>query len=257
VAIGGYAYDWHGGETADELSFQEAAVAARDSSARVDFDPDTNNPHFSYIENDNIRHDVWFLDAVTAYNQIHAADIFQPAGYALWRLGSEDPSVWSVLGRGYGAGAPAGLGQIPTNENVDFEGEGEVLRVEANPSPGARTFEVDAQTGDISDETYTSLPTSYVIRRVGAVPHELSLTFDDGPDPAYTPDILDILKERTSRRRSSSSAPMRRLIRGWSSASSMKARDRPITPSPTPIFPKPLPRPTGSSSTRRSACSRR
>ena len=196
VAIGSYAYDWHGTETADDLSFQDAAIAARDSSARIDFDPDTNNPHFSYIENDNVKHDIWFLDAVTAYNQIHAADVFQPAGYAMWRLGSEDPSVWSVLGRGYGAAAPAGLRQIPTNEDVDFEGEGEVLRVEANPSSGTRTFEVDAKTGDISDETYTRLPTSYVIRRVGAVPNTLSLTFDDGPDPAYTPDILDILKEK-------------------------------------------------------------
>ena len=30
--------------------------------------------------------------AVTAFNEIHASDIYRPAGYALWRLGSEDPS---------------------------------------------------------------------------------------------------------------------------------------------------------------------
>jgi len=196
IAIGNYAYDWHGGDSADDLSFQEAVVAARDSDARVDFDPDTNNPHFSYIENDNVKHDVWFLDGVTAYNQIHAADVFQPAGYALWRLGSEDPSVWSVFGRRYGATAPAELTHIPTNQDVDFEGEGEILRVEADPATGSRTFETDAQSGDIDDETYTKLPTSYVIRRVGSVPKALALTFDDGPDPQWTPDILDILKEK-------------------------------------------------------------
>jgi cellulose synthase/poly-beta-1,6-N-acetylglucosamine synthase-like glycosyltransferase/peptidoglycan/xylan/chitin deacetylase (PgdA/CDA1 family) len=196
IALGSYAYDWHGGENADDLTFQDAAVAAKDSSARIDFDPDTNNPHFSYIENDNERHEVWFLDGVTVFNQIHAADVFQPAGYALWRLGSEDPTVWSVMGRRYDAPAPAALQRIPTNEDVDFEGEGEVLRVEAEPAPGARTFEIDRQTGDISDETYTDLPTTYVIRRIGQVPMTLSLTFDDGPDPAYTPEILDILKEK-------------------------------------------------------------
>jgi peptidoglycan-N-acetylglucosamine deacetylase len=196
IAIGSYAYDWHGGTQADDLTFQDAAVAAKDSNARIDFDPDTNNPHFSYIENDHVKHDVWFLDGVTAFNQIHAADVYQPAGYALWRLGSEDPSVWTVFGRPYGAPVPTALKAIPTNQDVDFEGEGEVLRVVASPNKGTRTVEIDSQTGDISDETYTSLPSSYVIRRVGAVPMTLSLTFDDGPDPAYTPAILDILKAK-------------------------------------------------------------
>ncbi len=196
IAIGNYAYDWHGGESADDLSFQEAAVAARDSGAEIDFDPNTNNPHFSYIENDNVKHDVWFLDSVTAYNQIHAADVFQPAGYALWRLGSEDSSIWSVFDRPYGAPAPAALKEIPTNQDVDFEGEGEILRVEHDPIAGSRNFETDPQTGDIDDESYTKLPTSYVIRRVGAVPHKIALTFDDGPDPQWTPAILDILKEK-------------------------------------------------------------
>lgn len=196
IALGSYAFDWHGTSMADDLTFQGAMVAAKDSSARVDFDPNSNNPHFSYIENDNVKHDVWLLDGVTVFNQVHAADVFQPAGYALWRIGSEDPTVWSVLGRPYHASAPEGLKKIATNENVDFEGQGEILRVIASPADGSRTFEVDPQTGDISDETYTALPTSYVIRRVGAVPMTLSLTFDDGPDPAYTPAILDILKAK-------------------------------------------------------------
>ena len=196
IAIGNYAYDWHGTDAADDSSFQDAAVAARDSDARIDFDSNTNNPHFSYIENDTVKHDVWFLDGVTAYNQIHAADVYQPAGYALWRLGSEDPSVWSVLGRPYGAGAPDALKQIPTNQDVDFEGNGEILRVEADPVSGSRSFETDPQTGDIDDETYLKLPMTYVIRRVGLEPHTLALTFDDGPDPQYTPAILNILKAK-------------------------------------------------------------
>ena len=196
IAIGNYAYDWHGTDTADNLSFQDAVVAARDSGADIDFDSNSNNPHFSYIENDNVKHEIWFLDSVTAYNQIHAADVFQPAGYALWRLGSEDPSIWSVFDRPYGAPAPSALKEIPTNQDVDFEGEGEILRVEHDPTAGNRIFETDPQTGDIDDETYTKLPTSYVIRRIGAVPYKIALTFDDGPDPQWTPQILDILKAK-------------------------------------------------------------
>jgi len=35
-----------------------------------------------------------------------------------------------------------------------------------------------------------------VIRRAGALPMKLALTFDDGPDPEWTPTILSILKEK-------------------------------------------------------------
>ena len=40
------------------------------------------------------------------------------------------------------------------------------------------------------------MPTPYVIRRSGGVPGKLALTFDDGPDPEWTPQILDILKAK-------------------------------------------------------------
>jgi cellulose synthase/poly-beta-1,6-N-acetylglucosamine synthase-like glycosyltransferase/peptidoglycan/xylan/chitin deacetylase (PgdA/CDA1 family)/spore germination protein YaaH len=195
VSIGGYAYDWNGGH-GDDLSFEDAVVAAHDSGAVIDFDETTNNPHFSYVEDDQTLHDVWLLDAVTAYNQIHASDIYRPAGYALWRLGSEDPSIWQVLGRNYDAGIPDGIRSISIGGDVDYEGQGEFLRVEASPSMGARTLEVDPNSGDIDDETYTRLPTNYVIRQFGYVPGKIALTFDDGPDAVWTPQILDILKEK-------------------------------------------------------------
>jgi cellulose synthase/poly-beta-1,6-N-acetylglucosamine synthase-like glycosyltransferase/peptidoglycan/xylan/chitin deacetylase (PgdA/CDA1 family)/spore germination protein YaaH len=195
VALGGYAYDWNGGR-ADDLSFQEAVIAAHDSEASIDFDDATNNPHFSYIEDDNTKHDVWFLDGATTYNEIHAADAYQPAGYAMWRLGAEDPSLWSVMGRAYGALPPDTLRSIPIGEDIDFEGQGEIIRVEADPTAGSRSLEIDKQTGDIDDEDYLHLPTSYVIRQYGAADKKIALTFDDGPDPEWTPQILDILKEK-------------------------------------------------------------
>lgn len=194
IGIGNYGYDWSDG-SADPISFQDAIVASRDSQAKILFDDATNNPHFSYLEDDNSKHQVWFLDGVTAYNEIHAADPYQPAGYALWKLGSEDPSTWTVLGRRYGATAPAGLRDIPTSQDVDFEGAGEILQVEAHPTPGTRFLDIDKDTGDVDDESYTKLPTPYVVRQLGARDDkELALTFDDGPDPTWTPQILDILK---------------------------------------------------------------
>ena len=197
VAIGAYAYDWVKGEAAaSSLTFEEAVLSARDSEAEIDFDPETSNPHFSFIEDDGKRHDVWFLDGATAYNEINAADDYRPAGYAVWRLGSEDPSVWSTLGRPYGAPAPNALHRIASAQDIDFEGEGEILHVAEEPVKGSRSFEIDHETGQIVDEKYTAVPTPFVIESDGTTPGKLALTFDDGPDPDFTPQILDILKEK-------------------------------------------------------------
>ncbi|HEY4342850.1 MAG TPA: glycosyltransferase [Parvibaculum sp.] len=195
VAIGSYGYDWNGGDV-DNLTFQDAVIAAHDSNADIDFDSSTNNPHFSYVEEDKVKHDVWFLDGVTAYNQIHAADPYEPAGYAVWRLGGEDPTIWNVIGQPYGKAAPATLDDIPIIDDIDFEGRGEFLTVAAEPTTGSRKFELDAKSGDIVDETYTKLPTTYVIKQFGGAKKKIALTFDDGPDPEWTPQILDILKEK-------------------------------------------------------------
>ncbi|HTT97669.1 MAG TPA: glycosyltransferase [Rhizomicrobium sp.] len=196
IGIGNYGYDWHGNAYADSLNFQDAVLAARDSDADIDFDDDTGNAHFSYIENDKSRHEVWFLDAVTAFNEIHSADNYRPAGYGLWKIGSEDPSVWPVMGQRYNQPAPDSIRHIPVSQDVDFEGAGEILRVESHPTPGARSIELDKQTGAITDESYTTIPTSYVIHTIGQVPGKIALTFDDGPDPEWTPPILNILREK-------------------------------------------------------------
>ena len=195
IAIGNYGYDWAPGKPAEDVTYQEAIRSAQESEADIDFDEDAENPHFSY-EEEGHKHEVWFLDAVTSYNQIRASDIYKPFGYVLWRLGSEDPSVWSVLGRPYGAPVPDGLRTIDGGQDVDFRGQGEILRVAAVPAQGKRTLEIDPDSGDIVDQTYTAMPMSYVIQRFGAVPNKIALTFDDGPDRRWTPAILDILKAK-------------------------------------------------------------
>lgn len=196
VCIGNYGYDWSSaGGDAPELSFQEAVLAARDSETEMKFDPTSGTPYFEYDEDDGSHHAVWFLDAVTAFNQIRWAGQYRPAGFALWRLGSEDPSFWSVFGKDVGYQPKAeGLAQIKYGYDIDFEGSGELLQVVAEPRDGQRTFELDPATGYVSGERMVQTPTGYVIRRSGDRPGLVALTFDDGPDPTWTPKILDLLK---------------------------------------------------------------
>jgi cellulose synthase/poly-beta-1,6-N-acetylglucosamine synthase-like glycosyltransferase/peptidoglycan/xylan/chitin deacetylase (PgdA/CDA1 family)/spore germination protein YaaH len=199
IALGNYGYDWTEGADAKEVSFQEAVIDARDSSAQIAFDPATRNPHYEYDEEDNTHHIVWFLDGVTAFNQMRAASGYNPAGFALWRLGSEDPSIWSVFGTDAPNPPADTLKRILRGYEVDFEGTGELLRVQASPHDGERGLVVDQNTGFITSETYdnNNIPSSYVIERTGDHPGQIALTFDDGPDPEWTPAILDILKQES------------------------------------------------------------
>jgi peptidoglycan/xylan/chitin deacetylase (PgdA/CDA1 family)/spore germination protein YaaH len=193
IALGNYGYNWSdANKNVDEVTFQEALISARESSAVPTFDSASRNPYFEYDEEDQSHHKVWFVDAVTAYNEMRAASGYKPAGFGIWRLGSEDPSVWSVLGTQNSS--PESLRSINYGYEVDFEGNGELLKVMSRPQKGARNLDIDSSNGFIKSEQFTALPSSYVVQRTGDRPGLLALTFDDGPDPRWTPQILDILK---------------------------------------------------------------
>ena len=199
ICIGNYGYDWSSKtKEAEDISFQEAVLAARDSEATIKFDPVSRNPYFSYDEDDGAHHTIWFLDGATARNELEYSRKFNVAGFALWRMGSEDPSLWNIFGATkFGRGAQSSvedLKPIHFDYDVDFEGTGEILNVVAEPKEGRREITLDANE-NIKDENYTQIPSSYVIERTGDKKGLVALTFDDGPDPEWTPQILDILKQ--------------------------------------------------------------
>jgi cellulose synthase/poly-beta-1,6-N-acetylglucosamine synthase-like glycosyltransferase/spore germination protein YaaH/peptidoglycan/xylan/chitin deacetylase (PgdA/CDA1 family) len=201
--IGNYGYDWAErpkkgklppGVTDKSVSVQEAWIGARDSEQDIDFDGDALNPHFSYLDDDNHRHDVWFLDAVTALNEMRAAQSLGIQTFALWRLGSEDRSLWQVWDTPGEAHAADRLKDVPPGQDVDMEGGGEILHIEARPTNGWRDLTIDNPSGLVSDENFNNLPEPYRVARYGFSKNQLAMTFDDGPDPQWTPRILDILK---------------------------------------------------------------
>ncbi|MDB5477413.1 MAG: polysaccharide deacetylase [Phenylobacterium sp.] len=200
LALGAYGYDWTLPKGADPgaasaVTFNEATQIAHDSGAQPMMDDTELNPHFDY-DTDGRRHTVWFLDASTLFNQIKVADGFRPMGYALWRMGGEDQLSWKLLRHDFGQVSPQGLDVLKPGQDVNFDGQGEVLHVSDVPRPGHRGLEFDPDTGLIAGETYDTLPTSYVVQRYGFHPGLVALTFDDGPDGRWTPKILDILKAK-------------------------------------------------------------
>ncbi|HTS38401.1 MAG TPA: glycosyltransferase [Candidatus Solibacter sp.] len=206
-AIANYGYDWvlkpksgplPAGERDATVSVQEAWLAARDSDEDVSFDDEALNPHFSYLDEKSIRHDIWFLDAVTALNHMRAAQTLGIQTFALWRLGGEDHTLWRVWDVPGDVGASDKLRDVPPGADVDMEGQGEILRIEDKPAHGARDITVESDTRLITDEVFQTLPEPYRVGRYGYSPNKVAITFDDGPDPEWTPKILDILKEKNA-----------------------------------------------------------
>jgi len=206
LSLAAYGYDWRLGKgkeiSARTVSYQQALFTAKDNDATIDFDNDSYNLHYTYEDDDNNKHEVQFTDAATIFNALRFATEYGLSGTAIWRLGDEDPRVWTYydLDMRKQAIAKFNFGEFTrvdamTNADfVDYEGTGEVLDIIATPTNGRITSEVNTGEMLISEETYDSLPSKFVARKYGTTDSmKLVLTFDDGPDPRYTPKILDIL----------------------------------------------------------------
>jgi cellulose synthase/poly-beta-1,6-N-acetylglucosamine synthase-like glycosyltransferase/spore germination protein YaaH/peptidoglycan/xylan/chitin deacetylase (PgdA/CDA1 family) len=215
VAIGNYGYDWtvedkNGKKLkkeAETLTFEDAVLRAVESSdlessdpddiVSVQMDPASLNPYFEFADDDDNVHKVWFLDALTAFNQMVVARNYSSRGFALWRLGSEDPSLWSFFGKAkpLDQNLAQSLSKFTYGYNLDYEGKGEILKIREEPRDGERAITFDEKRGLITQQSYTQFPSPWVIDRWGGKNYKIALTFDDGPDTQYTPQILDILKE--------------------------------------------------------------
>jgi cellulose synthase/poly-beta-1,6-N-acetylglucosamine synthase-like glycosyltransferase/spore germination protein YaaH/peptidoglycan/xylan/chitin deacetylase (PgdA/CDA1 family) len=203
MGIANYGYDWPAKSkkvphpVAQAVTFQQGVMTAVESESDITFDSDSLNPHYSYEDENNQVHNVWMLDGVTAYNQLRAAERAGVSGTALWRLGMEDPSVWYIWDATHADNAiRSKLEDLPSGYDLILEGDGDIWRITATPQSGRRTFEYDADSDTFDDESFQSYPLSWRIQQMGAAPHKVALTFDDGPDPRWTPKILDILKQK-------------------------------------------------------------
>jgi spore germination protein YaaH/peptidoglycan/xylan/chitin deacetylase (PgdA/CDA1 family) len=203
LGIGAFGYDWTVGKRqAQDINYQQAMLLARDygpndgSGRAIRFDADSLNPRLEYFDEQGKNHKVWFLDGVTAFNQWSLAQKAGIRGAAVWMLGSEDPSIWSVLGKSALFAPPRldALEKINFPYEIEFVGEGEILSVHAEPGIGQRKLTPDLASGLCIASEYTQLPSCYIIQRRGFHPTKVALTFDDGPSAEYTPEILDELK---------------------------------------------------------------
>ena len=199
LALAAYGYDWPKQSQGEAVTYQKALQIARDEGGVINYNNDTYNLNFTYTDDDQRPHSVYFTDAATNFNSLRFATECKLGGVALWRLGSEDSRIWAFYNKSMTREALRSFNfeqfkKVGSSDDVDYSGDGEVLDVIATPTDGRITPEVDQADMLISEERYDSLPSMFVVQKYGqAGPKNLILTFDDGPDPVYTPQILDIL----------------------------------------------------------------
>jgi cellulose synthase/poly-beta-1,6-N-acetylglucosamine synthase-like glycosyltransferase/spore germination protein YaaH/peptidoglycan/xylan/chitin deacetylase (PgdA/CDA1 family) len=212
VALGAYGYDWpldSDGNTArpaQELAFSQALALARENEVPIEWEAESKSSFFEYDDDEkHQKHEVRFLDAPAMAAQLEAIQGLHVRGVAIWRLGAEDPRVFDLFDsppaqRRFDEDAARqkldGVITAHDPDDVAQVGEGELFTLKARPQSGHRTVAWDPQ-GHVAHVDYQQYPSGWILeRRGGHPPGKVALTFDDGPDPKWTPKILDLLKSR-------------------------------------------------------------
>lgn len=199
-----YGYDWELGKDPVVINFSESLSRARFAELESIKSAETLlYPDFSYYEN-GAQHEVYFSDVSTFYNHRRVLRENGFAGFILSDIGREDPAIWKMIEHSSSAEARdasnsdlteflKSIEAIPPAGTISHIGKGDILLPTDGDSPGSRSFELD--DNGLLAVTYTSFPEQATIYHVGnLVPSMVSLTFDDGPDPEWTPAILAILR---------------------------------------------------------------
>ena len=202
AVLGTGGYDWAEDRRGESITFAEAMsradYAGLDEIKRDGFraEAPTFEPHFCFHDQRGTKHRVWFQDAITFLNQMQVARRRGFGGIGIDRLGGEDPGIWSALKM---TPQPSvadldSLKKIPSGEAIAGIGHGSVVGVNVEREDGTRNIEVGPEGRVVG--TYTNFGSFATLFREGGDgdEHAVSLTFDDGPDPTWTPLILDVLK---------------------------------------------------------------
>jgi len=198
ITLGSYGYDWTiGGKKAELISFPEAMSRANNAEIEsAEVSGPSYNPFF-YFEDADKEHAVWFLDVVTFLNELREVRGQKAGGFALYRLGTEDPAIWDALAVAkdfkIDNQTREALEVLKGTDTITDVGEGEIVTVDESRADGMRKLAIDSE-GYLTAK-YTKFPEFPTLYHQGAGgEHQVAITFDDGPDPKWTPKILDILK---------------------------------------------------------------
>ena len=98
LGIAGYGWDWDtkAGE-AKYSSYEELMRQKTKYKAKVLWDPRSQTPHFSYVDEEQHSHQVWFENSDSLRYKLDLVEKYDLRGIGIWRLGLEDPKYWTTI----------------------------------------------------------------------------------------------------------------------------------------------------------------
>ncbi len=94
-----YGIDWAAGggpsNPGTPLEFSNVMALAGEVTTTLEFDPVSQDPHFSYTDGVGVHHEVWYTDKQSIGARAELA-VSLGLGVGLWHLGSEDQGVWEL-----------------------------------------------------------------------------------------------------------------------------------------------------------------
>ena len=182
---------WHG-----QITFGEVGEIIEKYKPSIIYNSITGLSSFEYTDQKGQTHRIVINDSTTYYNQLYNINNLsnQPTNIAVENIGYEEPSTWDLLqSSDLETGKDLIKNKLQFDTKVDIVGSGVINKLKQNPQYGSRDISF---VGDkIMDTKITKLPTKAVVSKTGYKTGYIALTFDDGPDPKYTPQILDLLKQ--------------------------------------------------------------
>jgi len=92
-----YGYDWVG-KQAVGLTWEDTQELIARYKASPKRDPTSKELRFSYRK-EGKRHEVWFNDSTSVRAKLDLVKKYKLVGIGIWRIGQEDPEIWSVVER--------------------------------------------------------------------------------------------------------------------------------------------------------------
>lgn len=94
-----YGYDWNTktGPPATAVTFTRARQLAQRPGATSGFSVEHQTPWIKYQDEKGDQHEIWYENADSFEQRILLAMEYEVAGFAGWRLGHEDPAVWTIV----------------------------------------------------------------------------------------------------------------------------------------------------------------
>lgn len=84
-------------DRASYVTYQMAVDLANKYNQEIIFDEETQTPMFAYTDEQGVKHEVWFENRESILAKARLANRLGIRGIALWRLGMEDPAIWTML----------------------------------------------------------------------------------------------------------------------------------------------------------------